>query len=112
MKKIIIAGTLSLIVTSVIAAEPASKLNSLDKSKTIVSQASSTPAKISLNQADVQYIAHAVKGIGEKRDQAIVQYRINHGRFKSIAELAQVPGIGAHFVAQHQVELEQVFSLD
>jgi len=112
MKKIIIAGTLSLIATSVIAAEPVSKPNSLDTSKTIVSQVSSTPAKISLNQADVQYIAHAVKGIGEKRAQAIVLYRVNHGRFKAITELAQVPGIGSHFVAQHQAELEQVFSLD
>lgn len=112
MKKMFIAGTLYLLLSPVIAAESASKPNLPDKVKPSVNQLASTHAKISLNQADVQYIAHAVKGIGDKRAEAIVQYRNNHGHFKSISELAEVPGIGAHFVAQHQAELAQVFSVD
>ena len=36
----------------------------------------------------------AVKGVGEKRAEAIINYRTKYGPFSSIEELAEVEGIG------------------
>lgn len=56
------------------------------------SQTSPLP-KISLNRASVQAL-QTLEGIGPVRAQAIVDYRVAHGPFKSIEEVDQVPGIG------------------
>ncbi len=51
------------------------------------------PQKVDLNRAE-PWLLEALPGIGEVRAQAIVDYRLNHGRFQSINELTNVPGIG------------------
>lgn len=48
---------------------------------------------IDLNRADV-YDLQRLPGIGEKRAQAIVAYREEHGPFQSVDELDNVSGIG------------------
>lgn len=48
---------------------------------------------IDLNTADV-YELQRLPGIGEKRAQAIVAYREEHGPFQSVEELTLVSGIG------------------
>ncbi|MEM5779833.1 MAG: ComEA family DNA-binding protein, partial [Lawsonibacter sp.] len=53
---------------------------------------------INLNTADV-YDLQRLPGIGEKRAQAIVQYREEHGPFQSVEDLTQVSGIGAGILA-------------
>ncbi len=68
--------------------------------------------KIDLNKADTSDLAHSVKGIGEKRAEAIIKYRQTHGAFKSIAELAYVPGLGSNFVKKNNAELEQRFKIN
>ena len=40
----------------------------------------------------------AIKGVGEKRAEAIIAYREDHGSFKSIEELANVRGVGPSIV--------------
>lgn len=40
----------------------------------------------------------AVRGIGEKRAEAIIAYREQHGPFKSVDDLANVQGIGPAIV--------------
>lgn len=67
--------------------------------------------KTNINQASAKDLIHKVKGIGIKRAEAIVKYReANHG-FKSLDDLAKVPGLGASFVAKNRVALAMVFSL-
>ena len=39
-----------------------------------------------------------IKGVGEKRAEAIIAYREQNGPCKSIEELAEVRGIGASIV--------------
>ena len=56
------------------------------------------PPKINLNQATAASIAHRVKGIGDKRAQAIITYREQHHGFSALNELANVRGIGKNFV--------------
>ena len=67
--------------------------------------------KINLNKADVFVITGSVKGIGDKRAEAIVAYREAHQGFKSIDELAQVKGIGERFVERNRDKLQEVFAV-
>ncbi len=52
-------------------------------------------APVDLNRADAETIASQVKGIGEIKARAIVDYRKQHGPFESIDDLVKVRGIGA-----------------
>ena len=51
-------------------------------------------APVNINTADAQTISESLKGIGQKKAEAIVQYRKENGNFKSVDELASVSGIG------------------
>lgn len=70
-----------------------------------------TNKQINLNTANAQDLAGSFKGIGQKKAQAIVNYRETHERFKSVADLAQVRGLGRAFVDRNLAQLERVFSV-
>lgn len=70
-----------------------------------------TPSKIDLNTATASDLVHSIKGIGTKRAAAIIKYREAHHGFHALEELAQVPGLGKHFVEAHLTELQQLFRL-
>lgn len=57
---------------------------------------------VDLNTADAVTLARDMKGIGEVRARAIVEYRTQHGPFKSIDELALVKGIGQKVIDQNR----------
>ena len=50
--------------------------------------------KIDINSADAWVLAQKLEDIGEKKSIAIVEYREEHGLFKTIYELEKVYGIG------------------
>lgn len=50
-------------------------------------------AQVSINKADVLTLAQGLKGVGEKKAQAIVDYRKMHGAFSSLDDLEKVKGI-------------------
>lgn len=62
-------------------------------------------APVNINSADAATIASAIKGVGEKKAQAIVKYRKQHGPFRSVDALANVPGIGEKTVAKNRANL-------
>ena len=49
---------------------------------------------VNINKADAAVFQRYLKGIGVKKADRIVQYRIEHKRFKSLAEIKEVSGIG------------------
>lgn len=49
--------------------------------------------KVNLNTASADELA-SLKGIGEKKAQAIVDYREKQGKFTSVEQLEEVSGIG------------------
>lgn len=67
--------------------------------------------KIDLNTADAQIIADAYKGIGEKRSQAIIEYREEFGPLISVDELAEVEGISPKYVTDNIGQLSEVFTV-
>ncbi len=53
---------------------------------------------VNINTADKDALMSTIKGVGEKRAEAIIAYREQNGSFKSIEELAEVSGIGPSIV--------------
>lgn len=50
--------------------------------------------KVNLNTATVETLSTILSGIGEKKAQAIVDYREQHGKFTAIEQITEVKGIG------------------
>ncbi len=67
--------------------------------------------KIDLNKASVAELSGSFKGIGKKRAEAIIAYREAHQGFKSVEELAEVKGLGVHFVEKNKEQLAQLYSV-
>lgn len=61
---------------------------------------------VNINTADAPTLAAAIKGVGEKKAVAIVEYRKAHGPFKSVDELALVDGIGKATVDKSRSNLK------
>ena len=60
--------------------------------------------KISLNQANVQQLQN-LNGVGEKKAQAIIEYRQKNGGFKTVDELVNVKGIGPKLLEKNKARL-------
>ncbi|MDH5785298.1 MAG: ComEA family DNA-binding protein [Chromatiales bacterium] len=60
---------------------------------------------VNINTADATTLAANIVGIGEKKALAIVQFREEHGPFKSVDELTQVKGIGLKLVDNNRENL-------
>lgn len=50
--------------------------------------------KININKADTEQLS-LIKGIGTKKAQAIIDYRVANGEFTTLDELISVKGIGS-----------------
>jgi competence protein ComEA len=57
---------------------------------------------VNINTANAETLALEIKGIGEKRAQAIIQYREAHGPFKSVDDLTNIKGIGVKLVEMNR----------
>lgn len=67
-------------------------------------QQSSSNDRIRLNQASLQQLQQ-LSGIGEKKAQAILDYRQKNGGFKSVDELQNIKGIGPKLLAKNRDRL-------
>ncbi len=62
-------------------------------------------ASVNLNSADVETLTRELKGIGETKAKAIVEYREAHGPFSSVDELLEIKGIGAATLEKNRAKL-------
>ena len=68
------------------------------------SQAEKSQIAININSASIEQL-ETMKGIGARKAQAIVEYRLQNGNFASIEDLIKVKGIGSKFVAKNRAWL-------
>lgn len=71
----------------------------------LVSLTASAAGPVNINTATAAELAAAIKGVGDKKAAAIVAYRNEHGSFKSVDELKNVPGIGDKTVEANRSNL-------
>lgn len=77
---------------------------STDAAETVQAKPAATvpaAARINVNTADVLTLT-GLKGIGEKKAQAIINYRKEHGPFSSLEQFEAVPGIGPSIIAKNK----------
>ena len=100
---------LSLSVTALSAAYAAPPSTTVAKpvvaAKLAVAANPTAGAAIDLNAADASTLAREMRGIGESKARAIVDYRRIHGPFRSIDDLALVKGIGARTIELNRAKL-------
>ena len=59
-------------------------------------------APVNINTADAKTLATNIKGVGDKKAEAIVQYRKTHGPFKSADDLTKIKGIGPKLIEKNR----------
>tara|TARA_R110000782_G_scaffold112960_1_gene202907 strand:+ start:270 stop:536 length:267 start_codon:yes stop_codon:yes gene_type:complete len=57
---------------------------------------------ININTADKEALMSVIKGVGDKKAEAIINYRKENGPFKSIDELTNIKGIGQTTIDKHR----------
>lgn len=62
--------------------------------------------KVNINTADAEQIASELSGVGATRAEAIIDYRKENGKFNSIDELVNVPGIGEKTIEKNRSNIE------
>jgi competence protein ComEA len=60
--------------------------------------------KVNLNTANIEQLQQ-LHGIGQKKAEAIVDYRSKNGKFKTIEEIQQVKGIGPALYSKNRLRL-------
>lgn len=93
----------AVLAFNVMAADPASPsapAESAGSPKT--AQAQTFIEKVNINKASASELAAALNGVGQKKAEAIVQFREQNGPFKSPQDLTQVQGIGEATLAKNQ----------
>ena len=61
---------------------------------------------VNITTADAKSLAEELNGNSEKKAQAIVDYRTEHGDFKTIESLTEVKGIGLKTVEKNRDAIE------
>jgi competence protein ComEA len=60
---------------------------------------------VNINTADKETLMSVIKGVGEKKADAIIAYRNENGNFKSVDELSNIKGIGQSTIDKHREQL-------
>lgn len=93
--------------TTVLAAEAPSPSTLSSSSTTVNNQASASSEvkkynHVNVNTADAKQISSTLKNIGMKRAKLIIEYREQHGAFKTVDDLKQIKGLGKKFIEENK----------
>ncbi|MGI2172256.1 ComEA family DNA-binding protein [Shewanella sp. MF05960] len=89
--------------TSSFAADAAKTNVAAETSKKVTTTVDKNTAKlasVNVNKASVTEL-QSLKGIGQAKAQAIVDYRAKNGKFKDLQQLTMVKGVGEKLVGQN-----------
>ncbi len=101
MNKKLIPALLLTSLMSFSSAQAATDKAVVESSKT---SAQKSTEVISINSANVAQLS-TLKGVGDSKAKAIVDYRATHGKFGSISDLSNVKGIGDKLIEQNKAVL-------
>ena len=59
-------------------------------------------APVNINTADASTLAQNIIGVGHRKAEAIVAYRLNNGPFKTVQDLTNVRGIGQKLIDRNR----------
>ncbi|GGI75349.1 ComEA family DNA-binding protein [Shewanella gelidii] len=111
MNKLLLAGLVGLSLSTLsVDAEPFSLELSLatqavtTKVNHAEANVKTTMQSVDINKDTAEQLS-LLKGVGEKKAQAIVDYRNKYGSFSSIDDLTAVPGIGPVIVEQNRANI-------
>lgn len=82
-------------------AQDAGKLSPGGVRRRARSEKSSATAMVNINQANAAELA-SLKGIGQKKAEAVVKYRKQHGDFKNVDDMAAVKGISVNTIERNR----------
>jgi competence protein ComEA len=60
---------------------------------------------VNVNSADAKTLSESLQGIGQKKAEAIVQYRTENDAFESLNDLTKVKGIGEKTVEKNSDDI-------
>lgn len=60
---------------------------------------------ININTADKETLMTVIKGVGEKKAEAIIAYRNENGPFKKIEDLTEIKGIDTGIIEKNREKL-------
>ncbi len=69
-------------------------------------EASVDELRVNINTDDAATIAAGLKGIGQKRAEAIVRYREANGPFREAGELLEVKGVGPRTLEENASRIQ------
>lgn len=67
-------------------------------------QANEIQPALNINNASIEQL-EKMKGIGARKAQAIVEYRLQHGNFSKVDDIVKVKGIGSSFLEKNRAWL-------
>lgn len=85
---------------SVSATSPKTETVSTDKIQKVVKE--KQKIHVNINTANQAQLMAALKGVGNKKAQAIIDYRKANGQFKSVESLLAVKGIGEKILEKNK----------
>ncbi|MDY2947359.1 ComEA family DNA-binding protein [Mannheimia varigena] len=103
MKTLALGLLMSLNTFAFAQTPPQIEQNSMPQTEQQVTQINTNA--VNINTASAAELQDKLVGIGEKKAQAIVDYRTKNGNFKSIEQLAEVSGIGQATVEKNRANI-------
>lgn len=98
MKKLIF-----VLLLSTAALYSFSSVTLAETSKSKLSQVQTT--RVNLNTASLEQLV-TLPGIGKKKAAAIIEYRTQNGKFKTVEELTNVKGVGSKMIEKLKGQLK------
>lgn len=97
-------GSLMLVVSFAANAATSTGADTAPAASTATAKATASAAstaKVNINTATVEQL-RTLKGIGESKAQAVIDYRTAHGPFKTVDDLTSVKGFSSKTLAKLQ----------
>lgn len=93
-----------LLSTLLMLSSPVASVYASQETESVQPQAAerSIEITVNINSASAEELATLLSGVGQKKAQAIVDYRQANGQFQSKRDLTNVKGIGEAIVARNE----------